>query len=185
MSRAGWLNFLMYEAGWLACVLGAAWGFSGPGSALASLLVVVHLGLSMERSVELKLAIAALFLGCSVDTICIRTGVLHFAEPGWIPGLPPFWMTILWVQFATTLRYSLVWLQGHLLLAGIFGLVGAPAAFWGGARLGAVKLCVPAFPGLLLLGILWSIAMPLLVWLSRRQGRQTVSAGYLLLQQPR
>jgi hypothetical protein len=182
MSTAGWLNFLMYEVGWLACVLGAAWGFGGPGSAFASLLVAVHIGLATERSIELRLAFVSLLLGCIVDTICIRAGVLHFAERGLIPGFPPFWMTVLWVQFATTLRYSLAWLQGHLLLAGIFGLVGAPAAFLGGARLGAVRLCSPAFPGLLLLGVLWAIAMPLLGWLSRRLGRQHVSAGYLLPQ---
>ncbi|MFM8477045.1 MAG: DUF2878 domain-containing protein [Planctomycetaceae bacterium] len=144
--------------------------------------MVVHLGLSTERSIELRLAFSAMLLGCIVDTICIRAGVLHFAEPGLIPGFPPFWMTVLWVQFATTLRYSLSWLQGHRLLAGIFGLVGAPAAFLGGARLGAVKLCSPAFPGLLLLGILWAIALPLLVWLSRRLGREHVPAGYLLLE---
>lgn len=180
MSRANWLNFLMYEAGWLACVLGAAWGFGVPGSCFASLLVAVHVGLSTERSIELQLAFAALLLGLIVDTICIRAGVLHF-DHSFSPGFPPFWMTALWVQFATTLRYSLSWLQGHLLLTGIFGLVGAPAAFLGGARLGAVRLCSPAFPGLLLLGVLWAIAMPLLVWLSRRLGRQHVPADYLLL----
>lgn len=181
MSTAKWLNLLMYEAGWLACVLGASWGFADAGSAFAGLLVLVHIGLSTERSIELRLALAAMFLGCIVDTICIRAGVLHFADRGLIPGSPPFWMTVLWVQFATTLRYSLSWLQGHSLLTGIFGLVGAPAAFRGGARLGAVKLCSPAFPGLLLLGILWAIAMPLLVWLSRRLGRQQAPAGYRLL----
>lgn len=180
MISAKCLNFLMYEAGWLACVLGAAWGMGGSGAALAGLLVVVHIGLSTDRSSELRLAFSAMLIGCVVDTICIRAGVLNFTERGLTPQSPPFWMTVLWVQFATTLRYSLSWLQGHRLLPAIFGLVAAPAAFRGGAGLGAVKLSSPIFPGLLLPGILWCIAMPLLVWLSDRPGPGRIPADYIL-----
>lgn len=180
MKAAKLLNFVMYEAGWLACVVGAAWGAGCYGAALAGVLVVVHISLATAWFQELRLVLAAMLTGCVVDGLCIWFGVLRFADDGAIPGLPPFWMTVLWMQFATTLRYSLSWLRGRFLLAALFGLLGAPAAFCGGARLGAVELPGPAVPGLLLLGILWSAAMPLLVWLSGRSGADAVVAGYRL-----
>jgi hypothetical protein len=183
MNTAKSLNFLMYQAGWLTCVIGASMEVGGPAAFFACLLVFTHIGLATERTVELQLALAALLVGCVVDGICIRAGVLRFADRGLLPALPPFWMTVLWMQFATTLRYSLSWLQGRLLTAAIFGLVGAPAAFLGGARLGAVELPGPVSRGLLILGTLWAFAMPLLVWLSRRLGKQRPTAGYRIRQE--
>ncbi|MFM7056582.1 MAG: DUF2878 domain-containing protein [Planctomycetota bacterium] len=180
MNAAKGLNFLMYQVGWLACVIGASMGAGGPAAAFAGLLVVAHICLAAEAFVELQLTLTAMLAGCVVDGVCIWAGILRFSDHGILPGLPPFWMTVLWMQFATTLRYSLSWLQGHLLLAGISGLIGAPAAFLGGARLGAVELSSPAFPGLLILGILWSMAMPLLVWCSVGLGKSRQSAGYRL-----
>jgi hypothetical protein len=180
MSAAKWLNFLMYELGWLACVCGAAWGAGTPGAAVAFLLVLAHIALATARGPELRLVLIAAVVGCVVDGLCLQLDVLRFTDAGWLPGLPPFWMTVLWMQFATTLRFSLSWLRHHLLLAGFLGLAGAPAAFWGGARLGAVELLSPVLRGLLLLGFLWSLAMPLLVWLSSRDGGSEGCGNYRL-----
>lgn len=180
MSAAKWWNFLMYELGWLACVFGAAWGAGTPGAAFAFLLVVLHIALATARGPELRLVLIAALVGCLVDGLCLQLDVLRFADDGWLPGLPPFWMTVLWMQFATTLRFSLSWLRYRLWLAGFFGLAGAPAAFWGGTRLGAVELLSPVLRGMLILGILWSFAMPLLVWLSNRDGGFGVCGSYRL-----
>jgi hypothetical protein len=178
MMTAWWLNFVMYETGWLLCVIGAAFGVGGWGAAFAMFLVCVHVMLATERGVELRLVMAAAACGLVVDFLLIRAGVLRFFEPGVVEGFPPLWMTVLWMQFATTLRYCLSWLSGRYLLGGIFGLAGAPAAFLGGARLGAVAVCTPALPGLLYLGVLWSVVIPLLLWLSVRFGGGRCLAGY-------
>jgi hypothetical protein len=173
-----WLNFLLYEAGWLACVLGAATGRENLGTSIAAALVGLHLLLASPRLPELRLILLAALCGLCVDGVLIHLQVLNFPNPGPLPGLPPCWMTVLWMQFASTLRYCLNWLRGQYLLAAGLALVGAPAAFLGGARLGAVTLASPALPGLLLLGVLWAAVIPLLVWLSTFVSPGELTASY-------
>lgn len=173
-----WLNFLLYEAGWLACVLGAATGREILGTCIAAALLGLHLLLAIPRLPELKLLLVAALCGLCVDGLLIHLQVLRFSSTGLLPGLPPCWMTVLWMQFAGTLRYCLQWLSGQHLLAALLAFAGAPAAFLGGARLGAVQLASPALPGLLLLATLWAAVIPLLVWLSTRIGRTEPAASY-------
>jgi hypothetical protein len=83
-------------------------------------------------------------------------------------------MTVLWIQFATTFRYSLSWLGGRYLVAGIFGLTGAPLAFFAGESLGAVSFQPPRFLHFGILAGLWSVAIPLLFYLSDRISSATL-----------
>jgi hypothetical protein len=75
-------------------------------------------------------------------------------------------MTALWANFATTLNVSLVSLQTRPWLAALLGLVGGPAAYWGGAELGAMSFLDPT-AGLIALALGWGILTPLLLALAR------------------
>jgi hypothetical protein len=68
------------------------------------------------------------------------------------------------------------WLGGRYLLGACFGFVGAPLAFYAGERFGAVQFLPPHLEHYLLLAIIWSMAIPCLVFIAdhllRRARRQ-------------
>ena len=80
----------------------------------------------------------------------------------------------LWAAFAMTLTCSMAFLQRHSLLTAAFGLLLAPLAYLSAARgFDAVHFAAPAWHGLLLLGIGWSVALTLLVTNARRWNRSS------------
>ena len=51
-------------------------------------------------------------------------------------------------------------------LGATLGLLGGPAAYYGGVRLGAMELVSP-LPALLAVALMWALATPLLLLLAR------------------
>jgi hypothetical protein len=70
-------------------------------------------------------------------------------------------MVMLWVNLAATMNDSMGWLRGRYALAAVFGAVGGPMAYYGGAKLGAMT-ALPQFTSLITIGAAWAVAMPLL-----------------------
>jgi hypothetical protein len=139
LLRARALNFVLYQAGWFCCILGAARGRPWLGAGLGLLAVLAHLALARRRRAEASLTLGALALGIVVDTVHMRMGTLTFHGGLLLPDFPPPWLLILWLQFATTLRYCLSWLAGRYALGAILGAVAGAAAYWAGVRLGAAS----------------------------------------------
>ena len=177
IAMTRFLNFVFYQVGWFACVLGLAWGWHWTGAGIAAVLVGLHFGLAADRGSQIRLACVAACLGLLVDTVQLVTGVFTFPHGSLVPWLPPACMTVLWMQFATTLRYSLGWLQGRYALAALFGLLGAPLAFSVGERLGAIEFLEPRAVHLAVLGVIWSLSVPLLVYVSDRLASQDKQAS--------
>ena len=120
--------------------------------------------------IDLQLLLLALACAWLVDGTAAASGtVLYAAAPlGWAP--PP-WIMALWAAFAMTLTSSMTFLQRHRLLPVLFGLLLAPLAYLSAARgFQAVQFSAPLWQGVLLLGVGWSIALPLLCALARRSG---------------
>lgn len=173
------LNFLLYQVGWFACVLGAASSRPWLGITIAICLIGIHLYLSTDRSNQVKIMAIAIAVGLVVDSTLLILGVYSFPSGTIVAWLPPLWMTVLWPQFATTFRYCLKWLSKRYVICGCFGFFGAPLAFLGGEQLGAVSFLPPRFAHLLTLGVLWSVAIPLLIYASDRiHARTTSEASY-------
>ena len=166
MTRA--VNLLLYQFGWFACVLGAAFSRPWFGIVIALVLVGVHLWLASDRRIQCKILAFALAIGLIVDGLLLNLDVYSFPSGMYMSGLPPLWMSVLWIQFATTLRYGLHWLGGRYALSAILGFVGAPLAFLGGERIGAVLFMPPRIPHLLILGTVWCFAIPLLIYVAER-----------------
>ena len=162
------LNLLLYQVGWLACVLGVAWDRQMLGVGIASCLLVAHFSLAKNRQSEIRLVLVAAAVGLVVDTAQLWAGVFRFPHGVVLESLPPPFMTLLWMQFATTFRYSMRWLSGRYIMCALFGLVGAPLAFFAGERLGAIEFLSPRLVHFVVLGMLWSVCIPVLVYLSDR-----------------
>jgi len=167
------LNFVLYQTGWFATVLGAAWQRPWLGMSFAMALLAVHVVLTTNRRQEVRQIVLAVLVGLVVDTIQVWAGSFRFASGVIVTWLPPPWMAVMWAQFATTLRYCLLWLSGRYVLSAVMGLFGGPLAFFAGERLGAITILAPRGPRFVLLGVLWMASLPLLVRAADRfqQGR--------------
>jgi hypothetical protein len=162
------LNTALFQAGWFAVVLGAARGRPWSGMAAALGLSAIHVLAAQERRHELLLGLTAGALGFTVDTLLQAAGVLAFDTGRVVPWLAPPWLIALWVQFASLLRFSLRWLDRRPVLAGFLGLVGGPAAFLSGERLGAVSFPAGTPVALGALALVWAAVTPLLLALAAR-----------------
>jgi len=159
MSRVA--NFLGYQLGWLACVCGAAQGRPWLGAAVGLALVLLHLARAPQWRAELRLVLLAAVIGAVFDTLLARGGWVHYAGGALLERTAPAWILVLWMLFATTVRHSLAALGTRPALASALGAVGAPLAYLGGARLGALTLPQPILAlGALAVG--WATVCPLL-----------------------
>lgn len=179
------LNFSLYEIGWFACVLGAAYARTLLGVTIAISLVIVHMFLTTERMKQVRLLMFAAIVGMVVEGMLLRIGVYRFPNGPLIEAIPPIWMLVLWVQFATTFRYCLKWTSGRYALCAVLGFAGAPLAFLGGEKIGAVSFYEPRLENLLTLGVFWAVAIPLLIYVSDRiHTGVTAEASYRGLSTP-
>lgn len=160
-------NAAAFQAGWFACILGAAHGRPWAGIAIAAAIVGWHAARAARPAQELKLVALAVLAGALFDSALAAPGWVEFAPEAAAPYLAPWWILALWALLATTLNVSLGWLRDRLLLAGLLGAASAPLAYWAGERLGAITLREPAAAlGALALG--WAAILPGLLALARR-----------------
>jgi hypothetical protein len=156
------VNIASYQIIWFLCVL-----LGSPGALGGLALVAVHFVLSDRKAADLRLAVLLLLIGIAVDGSLLRLGFFSFT----VTGLPlPFWLLVIWLGLAITPNHSLAWMKNRPLLSVIFGFLGGPAAYWAGARLGAATFHLELLPSLLLLGLIWSVLWPVIMYLSVRTG---------------
>lgn len=160
-------NFVAFQLGWFAVVLGAAHGWPWAGTAAAFAIVAWHLRQALRPRAELVLALAAAGIGALWDSLLAALGLVVFTNGTLVEGTAPHWMIALWMLFATTLNVSLGWLKRSLPLAAAFGAVGGPLAYLGGAKLGALEI-PQAVPAIAALALGWALLTPLLLVVARR-----------------
>ena len=160
-------NVILFQLGWFACVLGAARGLPWVGALAAAAIVGWHLARAAQPKPELALVVIAAGVGAVFETLLVQVGWVQFSAGVLVEGTAPYWMIALWALFATTLNVSLRTLRSHLGLAALLGAVGGPAAYYAGARLGALEF-VAAGAALAVIGAGWAILTPALLGAARR-----------------
>jgi hypothetical protein len=161
------VNALLFQAGWFACVLGAAQGLPWIGAIIAVLVIGWHLARAADPRREVALIAAAGVLGLVFETLLVQSGWVRFDSGMLVAGVAPYWMVALWAIFATTLNVSLRVLRSRLGLAAALGAVGGPAAYYGGAQLGALELAT-AGAALMTIAAGWAVFVPALLGAARR-----------------
>lgn len=170
-SRAGILfNMALYYAGWLACVLGAARGQWIGGALIGIALAMLHLGMSTQPRIELRLMMTVLPIGVAVDSVQTALGLLRFDAGQPVRWLAPVWIGVMWMLFAITLRYAFHALDGRVGLAALIGAVGGPAAFYAGHRLQAVQFHPAPGLSLFVLALVWCALFPFLMRIAQGFG---------------
>ena len=162
-------NFVFFQAGWFACIIGAAneqvlWPVIGTLFYLG-----IHIWHSEHSELELKLVFKAVIFGVSADTLIANLGFLYFNDAWPSVYLSPFWMWTLWALVASTVSGSLSWLRGRPLLGAVLGAIAGPMSYEAGIRMGAGSWGPNGqLGGLVLLAVVWGVAMPLFFhWHSR------------------
>ena len=161
------VNFVAFQAGWFACVLGAAHGWPVAGTAIACIIVAAHILMARQPREELMLVAIAVAIGLIWDSSLLAMGWIGFTSGFVVEGIAPHWIVALWALFAMTLNVSLRWLKSRIALAAIMGAIAGPLAYWGGARLGAVSFVEPVL-GTVALSIGWAVLTPALALIARR-----------------
>jgi hypothetical protein len=156
------LNFLFFQIAWFAGVLGAAHGFPWLGPLAVAVVVAYHLAHVADARSELMLLAVAAAIGLVCDSMLVATGWVTYPAGQWHPLLAPYWILTMWVAFATTFNVSMKWLRGRNILASLFGALGGPLSYLGGAKLGAATF-VDTTSALTALALGWAIIMPLLM----------------------
>lgn len=155
------INFVLFQAGWFACVL-----YPGlPAAGFVVLLLVVHIVfISRYRLVELQFIGAGTVIGGVLDGIWFRTGILDDGSGN--VQLTPVWLVGIWAIFMTTLSHSLSWISSKAWLPFVCAPVAGPFAYWSASKLGAVQLPDPTV-SLVALALGWLLVFPALLYLRK------------------
>ena len=91
---------------------------------IAFVLLCAHLALTTPRRSELTLVLVSGLAGLLVDSALVAVVLLEFPSGTVVRWLCPPWIIVMWMQFATTLRFCLRWIGRRRLFAAVFGAVG-------------------------------------------------------------
>lgn len=157
------INLVIFQLAWFACILGAGNGLPWLGIVVVGLSAIGHLVyVRFDRSWMVLLP-AAFGLGWLFDWIVLRSGAMGYPDHARLLTAVPVWMPFMWVNFATTLYLSMSWMKRRYFIAAVFGFLGGPGAYYTGMKLGAVLLGEDLVRSLMIIGVEWVIATPLLL----------------------
>ena len=161
------VNFIGFQVGWFACVLGAANDKELLGMIIALGAIIYHVITQGDSLKELKLVLAAIVIGLIWETWVLNLDILRYPSHPEALFWAPTWLIMMWALFATTINLSMGWLKGRWILALFMGAIFGPLAFIGGERLGAVVF-LDSTLSMITLSIGWGLLMPLLLWIAER-----------------
>jgi hypothetical protein len=160
-------GFVLFQAAWFACVIGAAHGQSALGIVAVVAVIAVLLAWSTQPGADLRLVVLAIATGVVWDSVLARTGVIEYASPGPLPGWAPLWILALWALLGPMLREPMRWLHGRPALAALLGAAGGVLSYAAARRLGACAFPDPTL-ALAVLATGWALIVPLLLAAARR-----------------
>ena len=163
-------NWFWFYFGFVAALSGSNMGYPSLGPIVMFGWLTGHLVTARHPWGELKLFVVSLMLGYFGDGLITWLGVLKFRETTPWTWMVPFWMAMMWPNFAATLNSSMKWLRGRYMTGAILGAISGPFSYYGGVKWGAVKFGIEYdfWPAMTIIGFEWLFAMPALLWLSTR-----------------
>jgi len=160
-------GFVLFQAAWFACVIGAARGQVTAGIVAVAVVVAILVAWSARPGADLRLVVLAVATGVVWDSLLALTGVIEYASPGPLPGVAPLWILALWALLAPMLREPMRWLHGRPIPAALLGAAGGVLSYAAAQRLGACAFPDPAL-AVFVLGAGWALIVPLLLAAAQR-----------------
>jgi hypothetical protein len=166
--KAKVINFVLFQIGWFACVLGGAHGFTVTASTIALFIIAYHIASTAQPADTFRLVAATSVIGAVFETLLVVTGLAAYQHGQWHDSIAPYWMVLMWPLFATTINSSLHWITTMKTpVISVIGAISAPLAYYAGNRLGAVEFQQPLL-SLAVIGAGWAVLLPLVTHISCR-----------------
>lgn len=151
-------NLVAFNAAWFGLVV-----IGNLFIPIAAIILCVQLWYFQATKNEILLICLVATIGIWLDFALVYSGVFIFPETEGIP----FWLMILWLLFAGTIRHSLAFLAKSKVLQFVVGALFAPLSYLAGAKLSVVYLVPSLGFSYLLLACLWGPLMLVVFSLSR------------------
>ncbi|MGB1952081.1 MAG: DUF2878 domain-containing protein [Marinobacter sp.] len=152
------INFVLFQAGWLICILYPGMMAAG----VVALFLVIHFVLiSQNRWMEAQFIGFGTVIGGVLDGIWFNTGILDDGTGQVV--ITPIWLIAIWAIFMTTLSHSLQWISSKPWLPWVLAPITGPFAYWSASQLGAVELPVLS-TSLIALAVGWLVVFPMLLY---------------------
>ena len=161
------VNFIAFQIGWFAAVLGAANQMPWLGPLVIAAVIALHLTNAARPSLELALIAACGVIGAVMDSVLVAIGWVNYPAGMLAPNTAPYWIVAMWMLFATTLNVSLGWLKPRKVLGFLFGFVGGPLAYYTGFKLGGIQFAHFEY-AMAALAVGWGAVVPVLLVLAER-----------------
>lgn len=178
---------LVYQAVWFAAVYAASRSsllLLGPAVLIAGLALQLVLWRALFKRAIVML-LAGLLAGIVIDGTLTLAGVLVPYRQVLPYPLPPLWLLTLWAGFGVYMATGLELMYGRPRMAVVAGLLCGPLAYRGGVPFGALELGANAWLSLAVIGVVWALAFPLLLWLASRLQTGGRTGGDVRVQGPR
>lgn len=161
------VNFILYQTAWFALVFGVAYDRVIAGMVYAVLTIMIHFIISKTKSDDLLVFAFTTVVGTLAETMFQWLDVFEIVRGDWWPPLAAPWLIVMWASFSTTLCRSMEWVFKSLKLAMGLGFIFGPIAYWGGSRMGAIKIAM-TLSNALVLAIVWGVVMLVLaLWVQK------------------
>lgn len=168
MNRSLAINFLLFQLGWFACVLGGAYDQVMIGCLVAMSVIAFHLYKATRPMREFGLLAIALIIGFIYESLIVSLALAQYEHGQTFSPIAPLWIILMWPLFATTLNLSMRWMKNLApLLIALLGAIFAPFAYLAGERLGAV-VYNDIVLSMTIISIAWTLLLPLIVIISLR-----------------
>ena len=165
-------NLILFKIVYGISLAGVSIGFPWLGAIGLIGFLIWHAKTSTHAKADFILAGIAILLGTLVDTINIQTGVLVYQEAWPSASIAPFWIMVLWANLALIMNGALRWLQGRYVMAAAIGALIGPLGYTLGVKLGTASYASGKLEFVLITGISWMIALPLLLLIAERLRKQ-------------
>lgn len=164
-------NLLGFKTVWIATAVGAARGLPVAGLVAFALFAAWQLTAAPRPRRELLLLALVAPAGWLIDSGYVALDLLRFTDAWPAPPLAPWWIALLWANFALVVNFALAPLRARPWIAAGLGAFGGPFAYLAAEQLGAVSFTGNRAAALALLAGVWAAAMPLLFLVNRRLTR--------------
>ena len=125
--------------------------------------LIAHLWLCRQRAAQCLAILSVGLAGCALDALLGLLGLFDFHGE-----VLPAWLVLLWLVFASSLRYCLAWAASPAWRGALLGALGGPLAYCAGASLAGVGLPSGIGVSALWLALIWALWLPLMLKLALR-----------------
>ena len=161
-------NIVGFQICWWLCVLFSTKSYSFIGPLFMSIYLIIHFIYISNNKIDVKLILIVGLIGTFFDSLFVVFDIFSYSGSFIIlSDIAPLWITSMWVGFATTINYSLDWINKNYYLAFIMGFIFGPLSYVTGREFGAIQFLVSDILGLSILALAWGLIIPMIVYINR------------------